>query len=194
VTPQQQQFLQRIQYAVRSLNVLMSDLLDITWIDSGAPLETQRVNLGYLVQATVEALEERARSLGASVDVTISPDLPLLLGDPHRLERVFTNLIGNAIKYSGKGKAVHVTVSRAAQHLTIAVSDNGIGIPAEHLPHIFERFYRVPHEGDNTVEGTGLGLAIVRAIVEKHGGHVEVRSEVGEGSTFMVVLPIAEPA
>ncbi|MBI5930049.1 MAG: GHKL domain-containing protein [Chloroflexi bacterium] len=194
VTPQQLQFLQRVQQAVRSTNMLLNDLLDITWIDSGVSLDRQRVNIGYLAQATLESLEERAKSHGVSLHISVGPDLPLVIGEPHRLERVFNNLIINAIKYSGKGKSVYVTVSQAGHFVTVAVADNGIGIPDDHLPFIFDRFYRVPSEEhqEHRKEGMGLGLAIVKAIVEKHGGHVEVQSEVGQGSTFMVVLPIGE--
>jgi signal transduction histidine kinase len=191
VTPQQQQFLNRVQQAVHTTNMLLNDLLDITWIDSGVPIQKQEVNIAYLVHTIFESLEQRAHTHGVTLHITIGPDLPPVFGEPHRLERVFSNLIVNAIKYSGEGKSVYVTVSRAGQYITVAVADNGMGIPSEHLPHIFDRFYRVPNE-DHRKEGMGLGLAIVKAIVEKHGGHVEVQSEVGQGSTFMVVLPIGD--
>ncbi|MCQ3931600.1 MAG: hypothetical protein DPW16_14170 [Chloroflexi bacterium] len=191
INSQQQVFMDRVQQAVRSANLFLNDLLDMTWIDSGASLDRQPINIGYLVQSTAESLEERAKSHEVSLHISISPDLPVVQGEAHRLERVFTNLITNAIKYSGKGKSVYVTVSRASNYVTISVADNGAGISAEYLPFIFDRFYRVPGE-ERRKEGMGLGLAIVKAIVEKHGGHVEVQSEPGKGSTFMVVLPIEE--
>ena len=191
INPQQQIFMDRVQLAVRSANLFLNDLLDMTWIDSGALLDRQPVNIGYLVQSTAESLEERAKSHEVALHISISPDLPAILGEAHRLERVFTNLITNAIKYAGKGKSVYITVSRASNYVTVSVADNGIGISPDHLPHIFDRFYRVPGE-ERRKEGMGLGLAIVKAIVEKHGGHVEVQSEVGKGSTFMVVLPVEE--
>ncbi len=191
INPQQQIFMDRVQLAVRSANLFLNDLLDMTWIDSGALLDRQPVNIGYLVQSTAESLEERAKSHEVALHISISPDLPAILGEAHRLERVFTNLITNAVKYAGKGKSVYITVSRASNYVTVSVADNGIGISPDHLPHIFDRFYRVPGE-ERRKEGMGLGLAIVKAIVEKHGGHVEVQSEVGKGSTFMVVLPVEE--
>ena len=191
INPQQQIFMDRVQLAVRSANLFLNDLLDMTWIDSGALLDRQPVNIGYLVQSTAESLEERAKSHEVALHFSISPDLPAILGEAHRLERVFTNLITNAVKYAGKGKSVYITVSRASNYVTVSVADNGIGISPDHLPHIFDRFYRVPGE-ERRKEGMGLGLAIVKAIVEKHGGHVEVQSEVGKGSTFMVVLPVEE--
>jgi len=193
VTPQQQQFLNRVQQAVTTTNMLLNDLLDITWIDSGVPIQKQEVNIAYLVHTIFESLEQRAHTHGVTLHITIGPDLPPVFGEPHRLERVFSNLLVNAIKYSGEGKSVYVTVSRAGQFITVSIADNGMGIPSEHLPHIFDRFYRVPNE-DHRKEGMGLGLAIVKAIVEKHGGHVEVQSEIGQGSTFMVVLPLETPS
>lgn len=194
LSPQQQVFLDRVQQAVGSASMFLNDLLDMTWIDSSAVLDLQPVNIGYLVQSTAESLEQRAKSLRVAMDVSVSPGLPMVLGESHRLERVFGNLITNAIKYSGQGKSVYITVSRAGDFVTVSVADNGMGIPAEYLPHIFDRFFRVPHDPrqEHRKEGMGLGLAIVKAIVEKHGGHVEVKSDVGEGSTFMVVLPIGE--
>lgn len=187
----QSQFLERIRLAVQSMNGLVRDLLDIAWIDSGGLPEIKSVNLAHLVQMTVDSLEERARLQSVSIDVRIAPELPTIMGDSQRLERVLTNLIGNAIKYTPSGGSVEVRVGEAKQHLTVAVTDTGIGIPNEHLPLIFNRFYRVPRE-DESIDGTGLGLSIVKSIVEKHNGKIEVKSEAGKGSTFMIILPIRE--
>jgi signal transduction histidine kinase len=192
MNPKQAQFLERIRLAVQTMNGLVRDLLDIAWIDSGGLPETRLLNIGHLAQMTVDSLEERSRSQSVSVDVRIAPDLPPIVGDGQRLERVLSNLIGNAIKYTPSGGTVEVRVSEAKQHLTISVTDTGIGIPNEHLPYIFNRFYRVPRE-DESIDGTGLGLSIVKAIVEKHNGKIEVKSETGKGSTFMIILPIQEP-
>lgn len=190
VDARQSQFLNRIQQAVRTMTTLVNDLLDIAWIDSNMPLEAQVMNVASLVNMTVDSLHERAGSLGISLNATFSSNLPMVLGDANRLQRVFTNLITNAIKFSSPGSAIEVNVLEAHNHLTVSIEDSGIGIAPEHLPHIFDRFYRVNHERD--IEGSGLGLAIVKAIVEKHRGRIEVRSEPGLGSTFMVILPAAK--
>lgn len=189
LNPKQKQFLQRIDHATRSMSALVGDLLDVAWIDSQVEMETQPVNLAYLVNATVDMLQDRANASGVTLHITVTPGLPTVPGDPRRLERVFTNLISNAIKYSPEGESIEVRVVEANNYLTVAVRDRGTGIPPEYLPKIFERFYRVP--GQN-VEGTGLGLYVVKSIVERHGGHVEVKSVPGEGTTFMVVLPIKQ--
>lgn len=189
----QVQFLERIRVAVQSMNGLVRDLLDVAWIDSGGLPETKSFNLGHLVQMTVESLEDRARHQAVSVDVRIAPDLPTIEGDAQRLERVLANLIGNAIKYTPSDGSVEVRVAEAKQNLTISITDTGIGIPEEHIPHIFNRFYRVPRENES-IDGTGLGLSIVKAIVEKHNGKIEVKSTIGQGSTFMIILPISETA
>lgn len=186
----QSHFLDRIMTAVRSMGGTVRDLLDVAWIDnSGQTLETGPVSVGYLVRSAVEALENHAVKRNLTVDVNISSELPAIMADAQRLERVFINLIANAIKFTPIGGSIWVKVERRENEIAASVADNGKGIPPEHLPHIFDRFYRVPRDNDMT-EGTGLGLSIVKAIVERHQGRVEVISEVDEGTTFTVYLPI----
>jgi signal transduction histidine kinase len=121
---------------------------------------------------------------------------PEIVGDwdDIRLQRVFSNLIDNAIKYSPKGGEIAVSLGRitqdAAALASVAVADNGIGIPEVDLPHIFERFYRAGNVAPN-MHGTGIGLAGVKQIVEQHGGSIEVKSEEGIGTTVTVLLPLS---
>jgi two-component system phosphate regulon sensor histidine kinase PhoR len=117
------------------------------------------------------------------------PNLPPLQGNARRLEQVITNLIGNAIKYTPDAGKIDVTLKAKGPYLVLDVSDNGIGIPLEDQPHVFEKFYRVRNDETADIGGTGLGLSIVRSVVEKHGGRVWVESKPGEGSTFIVLLP-----
>jgi signal transduction histidine kinase len=113
-------------------------------------------------------------------------------GDALRLEQVVHNLISNAIKYSPGGGTVQVQAARRAAMGTIVVSDQGMGIPAEALPQLFQRFYRAPNVDAQYISGMGIGLHIVKEIVTLHGGTIEVASQEGAGSTFTVVLPLAE--
>ena len=123
---------------------------------------------------------------------TIIPeDLPSISGDPGKLKRVLVNLVSNAVKYNVDYGEVTVELRAIDGKVVIEVSDNGPGIPEDNIPHLFERFYRVPDEIGFT-EGTGLGLTIAHRIIEEHGGRIEVESELGEGSTFRCILPVSK--
>ena len=113
-----------------------------------------------------------------------------LTGDAEKLRRVITNLVSNAIKYTPEGGQVYVDVRQMNGHVRLSVRDTGVGIPADQLPHIFERFRRVRRSGGGDAVGTGLGLAIVQEFAQAHGGRIEVESEEGVGSTFTVTLPV----
>ena len=115
------------------------------------------------------------------------PDLPEVLADRERIGHVFDNLVGNALRHTGRGGRIHLTASAGDGEVRLTVADTGEGIPAEHLAHVFERFYQVP--GSRRGSGVGLGLAIVREIVAAHGGRVEVASHPGAGTTFAFTLP-----
>lgn len=174
--------------AARRMNVMIQDLVDSARLESGQiRLQTQPVDL----RAYVGDLLERAKPALAvgRVRVEMPADLPPVLADPNRLERVFTNVIGNALKYSPPETEVLVTAKRVDGEVEISVTDRGVGIAPEDLPHIFERFYRA--KGVRRGEGLGLGLYIAKMLVEAHGGRIWVKSELGKGSTFSFTLPIA---
>jgi two-component system phosphate regulon sensor histidine kinase PhoR len=120
----------------------------------------------------------------------VGDELPQLLGDEGKIQSAVTNLVNNAIKFTPEAGQVSVSAQKLAGELAIRVSDTGMGIPKESLPKIFDRFYRVPHPG-RQIQGTGLGLAIVKKIITMHGGRIEVESEVNQGTTFTVFLPLA---
>ena len=123
--------------------------------------------------------------------INLPPDVPLVLADPIRIQHVFTNLLNNALKHTPPGGTVTLSVGTEGEAVRFAVEDTGAGIPDEYLPHIFEEFFRVP--GQEQESDTGLGLAIVKEIVELHGGGIDVESEPGKGTTFRLYLPAAEP-
>ena len=130
---------------------------------------------------------------GIEGGVDAPADLPARPADPDLLDQALVNLIDNAVKYTDTGR-VDVRLSAEAGEFRIAVRDTGIGIPAEHLERIFERFYVVDKSRSRKSGGTGLGLSIVKHIAERHGGRVSVESVEGKGSTFTVVLPVRQSA
>ena len=116
-----------------------------------------------------------------------------IMGNPDRVEQMLINLVENAIKYNKEGGSVTVQVFSNDKEANITISDTGIGIAEEHLPRMFERFYRVDKGRSRQMGGTGLGLAIVKHIVRSMGGEIEVHSKFGEGTEFLITLPLAAP-
>jgi two-component system, OmpR family, sensor histidine kinase MtrB len=174
---------------------LLEDLLEISRFDAGViNLEPVEVDLSGLLDEVVDALDPIAH--GRKVDVNLEVDRgqgqPLVAADPRRLDRVFSNLVKNAIEHTVEG-GVRIWVGRRGRDVVVTVADDGEGIPAEDLPHIFERFYRADVHRARTLGGTGLGLAIALENVNLHRGSIDVQSEVGEGSTFTVTLPAIDP-
>jgi signal transduction histidine kinase len=157
-------------------------------------LEPVEVDLGRLLDEVIDALDpiSHGRKVAVSLVVDTREGAPLVAADPRRLDRVFSNLVKNAIEHTSEG-AVRVNAARRRDEVVIRVEDDGEGIPAEDLPHIFERFYRADAHRAKTTGGTGLGLAIALENVHLHGGSINVSSEVGEGSVFIVVLPAFKP-
>jgi two-component system phosphate regulon sensor histidine kinase PhoR len=186
------QFLQTIKKNSRRLEVLLNDLLTISALESQqAKLEFKPVSLREVAAAAVEELATQAAAKSITVSVEIPPPFPPIRGDAERLHQVFVNLLDNAIKYTPTNGRVTVTAKPADAEVEVCVADNGSGIEAKHLPHIFERFYRVDKARSRELGGTGLGLSIVKHIVQAHGGKVWAESEVGKGSSFYFVLKIA---
>ena len=168
---------------------IVESLLVISRLDAGeARMERTRLDFAELTEATVEQLRLLAEDKSISL-VSDMPEPVEVEGDRARLKQVVVNLVDNAIKYTPAGGRVEVRVTREDGHAQLEVKDTGVGIPAEALPHIFERFYRVDKARSRAVGGTGLGLAIVKSICAAHGGQVNVESTENKGSRFAVQLP-----
>ena len=183
-------FVGRILEQCARLQALLEDLLTLSRLESplGAK-EPEPVDLDALASQAVEVITPAAVERDVVVETsTIAETLP---GDADALERLLLNLLDNAVKYNRPGGTVYLAIRRDGDQVVIEVRDTGIGIPAEHLPRIFERFYRVDRARSRGEGGTGLGLAIVKHVAQLHGGRVEVESEPGKGSTFRVLLPAA---
>jgi signal transduction histidine kinase len=168
--------------------VMLETLMDISEAESGTiELRRQRVALGEIAARAVDLYHDAAEARGVAL-VLESPAPPVEAdADRTRLEQVAANLIDNAVKYTPPGGRVSVQVARAGANALLRVQDTGAGIPADELPHIWDRLFR--GDASRTARGLGLGLSLVKAIVEAHGGSVVARSDVGQGSTFEVRLP-----
>jgi signal transduction histidine kinase len=171
------------------LLAIVNDLLDMTSIEQGhLRLDLEPVAPADLVAEAIERFRGTAQDAGVALEPAVAFALPPALADRERIGHVFDNLIGNAIRHTARNGTVRVTADADGHHARFAISDTGEGIPAEHLPRLFERFFRVP---GSRYQGAGLGLAISRDIVEAHGGNIAVESEPGHGTTFTFRLPRA---
>ena len=184
------EFLEASGVQLERLDWLAQNLLDLSKLDSGLVLLDLRPDdIRSTVEQAVEQAEAAARRRGIDLAVRL-PEHPLRIRhDPVRVGQVVANLVGNAVKFTGRGGHIAVDVGPAAEGVKIVVTDTGVGIDASELPHIFERFYRGTRANEARGSGSGLGLAIVKSIVEMHGGTVSVESRLNTGSTFTVVLP-----
>ena len=184
------EFLHRSTDQIARLEWLSTNLLDLSRIDAGIyPLDMREGDLRDPVQAVVQALSEVAVERGVSLDSAVPAEPVELRFDRERMVQLLNNLVGNGLKFTPRGGSVSVELTEADEAVTIEVRDTGPGIPADELPHIFERFYRGTNTGDARASGSGLGLAIVRSIVEMHDGEIDVASVLDEGTLFRIRLP-----
>jgi signal transduction histidine kinase len=172
---------------------MLSDLVkDITLILEAevSPPEPQPIPLDELAQNAVEDFQVEVEQAELTLGVETEPDLPPVSGDPTYMRRVLDNLIGNAVKFTPAGGKITVSLRRNGGTVALAVSDTGVGVPADKLERIFDRFYQVDGSARRRYGGVGLGLALVKEIVEAYGGRVTVDSKVNEGSTFTAYIPV----
>jgi heavy metal sensor kinase len=187
-----QKSLEVVSQEVTFMSAIIDKLLFLARSDAGRePLNFEEVNLKELFTKLSADIETLAGDKGLQFRLGPVEDLTVK-GDRVKLRQLFLNILENAIRYTPGGGSISGTVTRREEMAVVSITDTGIGIPAEHLPHIFERFYRVDKARSRAEGGTGLGLAIARYIAEVHGGKIEVASQVGQGSTFTVFLPILE--
>ncbi len=186
-----QQYLATIEKHADLLTNLVTDLLDLAKLESQAvPSIRGHVDLQSVLQHVHEMYAPTAQQKGQTIELRVASNLPNFPGNPDYIERAIANLLDNAIKYSLDNTSITIAARRENAAIIIEVTDNGIGIPPEDLPRIFERFYRVDRSRSRAMGGTGLGLSIVKHVAQFHGGKVEATSAVGRGSTFALHLPI----
>ncbi|MFL7871284.1 MAG: sensor histidine kinase [Anaerolineales bacterium] len=180
-------FIGRIATEVDALTQMAQELLDLSRIESGqVELERKPVEPGRLLASAADRMRLQAERAGLSLNVECSPDLPKVHADGPRIEQVLVNLIHNAVKFTPPGGDVVLLAEAGEGVVRFAVRDSGVGIPADDVPRIFERFYRV--DRSRAGGGTGLGLSISRHLIESHGGQIWAESREGEGSTFYFTL------
>jgi PAS domain S-box-containing protein len=184
------EFLTIIDDQSELLTALVNDLLDVAKIEAGRmEMRKEPLSLHDLVTNTAVEFGPTAEEKALTIEADLPTDLPTIEGDREQLGRVLTNLVGNAIKFSDVPGEITIAARADGPEVVVSVQDQGIGIPEEALPHLFERFYQVDSSSTRERGGTGLGLHISKQIVEAHGGRIWVESKVGEGSTFSFAIP-----
>ncbi|MFW6195205.1 MAG: sensor histidine kinase [Chloroflexota bacterium] len=184
-----QGFLSRIQDNIARMESIINEMLELSRLESGAaPIHLAPLDLRELVMDEVDRLQPVADRSGVEMQVHAPDDLPHVTADYEKVCRVVDNLVSNALKAVDDGGRVTVSLDRCESGVRLRVSDNGEGIDPEHLPHVFERFFKA--DSSRSSSGTGLGLAIVKHIAQVHGGDARVESRLGEGATFSVTFPV----
>jgi signal transduction histidine kinase len=194
LTERQAEVFERISHRLDFLELLLNDLLNLA--EGNAPQLAEQegcVILDSILQQVVHMLQPCAGERGLTLTYSPCSEELVVWAGEEGLHRIFVNLVDNALKYSLPGGAVTLSVSRVNSTVQVRVTDTGIGIPSESLPHLFEEFYRAPNARSVDAVGTGLGLTIVKRLVERYSGSIEVESVLGAGATFIVTLPLVQP-
>jgi two-component system sensor histidine kinase BaeS len=187
-SPEGQRAVRVIHEEGERIERLVRDLLDLARFEAGgSTLALESVDVDELFERVVDRHAQPAQEKQVIMAVDPHEDDIRLAADPHRLEQALQNLASNALRHTPPGGTVRLGASRSGDEVRITVSDNGVGIPAQHLPHVFDRFYKA--DESRSQAGLGLGLSIVKAIVERHGGRVTVRSQPGVETVFEISLP-----
>jgi signal transduction histidine kinase len=175
------------------LCLLTDNILNLARIEEGRKkFVLERLNVARLLKEVLPAVQDRVRHEGFAIELKLEEPLPGISGDGEALVHAVTNLLDNAVKYSGQSRSIVVRSFVQGQHLVISVTDFGIGIRKDQADRVFERFYRGGDELTRSVKGSGLGLTLVKEIVQAHRGVVRVESEPGRGSTFSILLPLGQ--
>jgi signal transduction histidine kinase len=193
ISGKQKEMIQKAQGRLENLMNLINDWLDVARLDSGQIIDKLKsLSLKKVIKNVLEEMQPLAKKNDISLELRPSPENKNVLGDEESLKQVFSNLITNAIRYNKPKGRVIITIKENKDFIATEVQDTGIGISKQHLPFIFDQFYRVSRGESKKIKGTGLGLSIAKKIVDAHGGSIQVSSEFGKGSTFTVLLPKAE--
>ncbi|WP_261302900.1 sensor histidine kinase [Paenibacillus andongensis] len=185
-----QELLEGIHEDIGRIQDLIDEWLDISKIESGAMrINPQPLRLDAVVESAKRRLPQQANYEHTQFEVQLDEDIPLVYADKLRMEQVLVNLFTNAVRYNEQHPIIRITAKADDRYVHLEVQDNGIGISAEHVDKIFDRFYRVDVSSSRQTGGTGLGLAICKGIMQAHGGEIRVLSKPGEGSTFILSIP-----
>lgn len=189
---QQQRFLGRVTQTADKLYDLAETLVDLAWVEAGMALEHRPVELAHLIHAAVRDLAPEAAMREVTIVISTQDPVPSVIGDPGRLKQALRFLLENGVRYSHPGGNVAIHAWQDGARVYCSVGDQGIGIRAEDMDHIWDRMWRADDERVRAVPGGGIGLTFARAIVERHGGHIWAESAFDDGTTVTFVLPLAE--
>jgi signal transduction histidine kinase len=190
VTEQQEELLSRAKERIKGLLDLIKDLLDLSKIEAGRVVQYKEpLFLPEVIQQVVDLMRPEAEAKRIDLQFSAPSNIPAITADRDAMEGVFANLVSNAVKYTPEGGKVSISLFEQGSCVRATVSDTGVGIAKEDIPKIFDRFYRVKTARTRQIVGTGLGLSIVKHIVDAHFGSISVESELGNGTTFSILLP-----
>lgn len=193
-TPEQQRdYLARSKNRLQGLLEMVNDLLDISRMEMKTKQrEMKELSIPETVKSTAEFLELETKKRGITVSTKIGENIPNIIADNNEITRLFTNIIGNSVKYNKENGSIDIEVFASKNYIVTKISDTGIGMKPQEKAKLFSEFYRIKNEHTRSISGTGLGLSIVKRIAESYSGKVEVDSEYGKGSTFTVYLPFTK--
>jgi PAS domain S-box-containing protein len=192
VSSKQQKYVDKIMLGIEQMTELIDDLLDLGRIEAGVGLMSEPCRLDDIIVTLVDSMRSQAQAKRLALRLDRTEDVTVVIGDASLLRRAISNLVDNAIKYTPQGGEVTVSWETRGNRVLISVTDTGIGIAKTDQARLFEKFSRIKRRETIDIKGSGLGLAIVKSVVERHCGRVWVESELGQGSTFHVELPIGE--
>lgn len=194
VIPASEETYQDIFREADRLQRLVNDLQELSRVEAGSyDLNIQPIVVSQIVEKVTNRLKRQFEEKGVSLETDIPDDIAPVLADEDRINQVLLNLVGNALQYTSRGGEVKISAEEIKNEISIAVTDDGVGIPAEHLEHVFTRFYRVDKSRSRVGGGSGIGLTIAKYLVEAHGGRIWAESPgPDQGSTFTFTLPTAK--
>ena len=180
----------RAESKSKYLGHLIKDLLSLSRIKAAREIPKTTIDLPNIINQVMQELQMQVTNKNLTIEQKLPVGLPMVYGNAEAVQEVFGNLLTNAVKYTLVGGRVEVSASDTGDEVVVRIHDNGVGIPDEALPHVFEEFYRADNVKAEAVEGTGLGLSIVKQILNTHDGRIWVESELGKGTTFSLTLPV----
>ncbi len=186
---QTQEVIERIERGAQRMKLLIANMLDLVRLETGMALGRASTSLHMLLKQVYEEHTPIAVEAGIEFNLNLSDTDIIIFADAHRFVQMLENLLSNAIRHTPSGGHIELGTRVEEEHVVVWVQDDGIGIPADDLPYIFEKFYRVEHADQQLERGTGLGLSIVKAIIEQHQYAIEVKSNIDFGTTFTIYIP-----
>jgi two-component system CheB/CheR fusion protein len=194
ITPKQREAPLAVQKQGEHLLTIIDSVLDVSRIESGKFLEISKVpvSMNEAIVENVEGLKEQIKEKNLELDLDLAKNLPTIMGDEAKLVRVVANILGNALKFTPKGGRIVIRTVPQDDSVQVSIEDSGVGIAAENLEKVFEKFYQVDSSYTRAAGGIGMGLTIAREIVEAHGGRIWAESEgLGKGAKLSFTLPVS---